>query len=379
MTFWTVFTLMTAAAVFAVLWPLRRRDIAVRSGSDVAVYHDQLDEIERDRAAGLIGKAETEAARVEVSRRLLAAADSAEVAQSVSDGKPAVRRRRAVAVAALLLLPVGAGGFYLSLGSPGILTEPLAYRLNTPPEQRSIEGMVARVEAHLERNPEDGRGWEVLAPIYLQSGRFDDAVKAWRNVLRLLGQSAEREANLGEALIAAANGIVTAEAKAAFDRAVAIDANAASARYYLGLAAEQDGRREEAAKIWRDLIARAPADAHWVGFVREALAQAEGKPVDNKPAAGAPGPSAQDMEAAAKLPPEQQTAMIRGMVDRLVERLKTDGSDLDGWLRLVRSYKVLGETDKARAAAADARRALAGEPDKVRRLDEAMKAFGLEG
>jgi cytochrome c-type biogenesis protein CcmH len=267
---------------------------------------------------------------------------------------------------------VGAGALYLTLGSPAILTEPLAARLNVPAEQRSIEDMVAQVEAHLERNPDDARGWEVLAPIYLQSGRYEDSVKAWRNVLRLQGSNAEREANLGEALIAVANGIVTAEARAAFERAVAIDASTVRGRFYLGLAAEQDGRREEAAKIWRTLIAEAPADAHWVGFVREALARAEGKPET-------PGPAAEDLEAAAKLAPDQQTAMIRGMVDRLAERLKADGSDLDGWVRLLRSYKVLGETDKALAAAAEARRALAGEPDKLRRLDDAMKAFGFEG
>src|ERR1700687_778728 len=127
MTLWLILALMTAAAAFSVVWPLVRGRVAVRSGSDVAIYRDQLDEIERDRAAGLIGKAEAEAARVEVSRRLLAAADTAEAVPSV-DGQPATWRRGAVAVAALLLLPVGAGALYLSLGSPDIPSESLASR-----------------------------------------------------------------------------------------------------------------------------------------------------------------------------------------------------------------------------------------------------------
>jgi cytochrome c-type biogenesis protein CcmH len=77
--------------------------------------------------------------------------------------------------------------------------------------------------------------------------------------------------------------------------------------------------------------------------------------------------------------PQQRQEMIAGMVARLADRLKTDGSDADGWLRLMRAYMVLGERDKARAAAADARRALAGEADKVQRIDELVKGLGLEG
>ncbi len=144
-----------------------------------------------------------------------------------------------------------------------------------PEKQTQIENVVARVEVHLQSNPKDGRGWEVLAPVYMQLGRYSDLVTAWRNALALLGESADREANLGEALMAEANGVVTIEAKAAFVRAVTLDNTIVSARYYLGRAAEQDGKREEAAKIWRDLIAEAPAGAHWVNDVRAALARIE--------------------------------------------------------------------------------------------------------
>ena len=133
--------------------------------------------------------------------------------------------------------------------------------------------MVAKVELYLESNPKDGRGWEVLAPVYMQLGRYTDSVSAWRNTLLLLGESADREANLGEALVAEANGIVTAEAKTAFVRAVTLDGTTVSARYYLGTAAEQDGKREEAAEIWRDLIAEAPPGTQWGREGRDALAR----------------------------------------------------------------------------------------------------------
>jgi len=379
MMLWLIMALMTAAAVFSVLWPLARRT-PLPTGSDLAVYRDQLDEIERDRSAGLIGEREAEAARVEVSRRLIAAADAATPAPAVG----ARWRRRAVALAALILLPMGTAGLYLALGAPGLPGQPQATRRALPPENRSITELVGRVEAHLEQNPEDGRGWEVLAPVYLRLGRFDDAVSARRNVLRLLGANADREADLGEALTVAANGIVTAEANEAFVRALRLNPDDFRARYFLGLAAEQDGRPQDAAEVWRKLLTSAPADAAWIGLVRESLARvdpgaAASAPGPSAPGASAPGPSADDVAAAAKLAPEQRMAMVRGMVERLAEQLKQDGSDMDGWLRLVRAYMVLGEKDKARAALGDARRALAREPDKLRRMDELSKGLGLEG
>ena len=370
MTLWFLLALMTAAAVFAVLWPLGR-GARRRAGSDVAVYRDQIDEIARDRATGLIGEAEAEAARVEVSRRLLAAADAARAQSGAAPRPGALARRRAAAVATLLGVPIVAVALYLALGSPQLPGQPLAARTNAPLRDQSLESLVTRVEAHLARNPEDGRGWEVIAPVYLRVGRFDDAVKAWRNALRLNGATADREADLAEAMTAAANGVVTAEAKAAFERAHALEPKHAKARFFLGIAAEQDGDRPAAAAIWREMLTDAPAGAPWVAYVRQALARLE--------APAAPGPSAEDIATAQSMKPEDQSAMIRGMVERLSERLKRDGSDVDGWLRLVRAYTVLGEKDRAREAASDARRAIGTDADKLRRLEDLVKGLGLEG
>src|ERR1043166_1624877 len=364
MALWFPLALMTAAAVFVVLWPLGRARMAPASGGDLAVYRDQLSELERDRSAGLIGRAEADAARVEISRRLLAAADAQGQAQSAS---AAPWRRRFIAVAALVALPLGAVALYLALGFPGLPDQPLAARA-VGPENRSIAALVAQVEDRLERNPQDGRGWEVIGPVYMRLGRFEDAVKARRNAVRLLGASATREGDLGEALVAAANGVVTAEAKAAFDRALALDERDPRAKFFAGLAAQQDGKHAEAAAIWNDLLAHAPPDAPWANVVRQSLARLG----NAAPEPTAPGPSAADGAAAAGLAPDARIQMVRGMVERLAERLTRDGSDLDGWVRLVRAYLVLGEHERARDAAADARRALAADAEKLRHLEAAL-------
>ena len=219
--------------------------------------------------------------------------------------------------------------------------------------------MVAQVEENLKDNPNDGHGWEALAPVYMHIGRYGDAARAWRKAIANLGDSVEREENLGESLFAAAGGVVTREARAAFAQALAIDSGSVDARFYTGLAAKQDGRRDEAARIWRDLIAAAPPDADWVNTVRDALAR-----IDE--------PSMAAMDNASPSG-EQQASMIKSMVEGLSERLKADGGDLDGWLRLVRSYDVLGESDKADAAVANARAALASDPDKLARFETGLK------
>ena len=271
MTLWLVFALMTAAAIFAVLWPLARRK-PLRRGSDVAVYRDQLDEIQRDRSAGLIGEAEAEAARVEVSRRLIAAADAAESEKPAPEtlvalapprhrhrrACPAAGRRRRALSHARLAGPAGR-----TAGGAGASAE------RGPHE---IQNMVAKVEDHVARNPKDGRAWEVLAPVYMRLGRFDDAVRAFRNVLSLNGSNAAHEADLGEA-----HGFRRQRRRHRRGQ----DANSIArwrstaqdvmARFYLGMAADQDGRRAEAEKIWRDLLAEAPPGAPWVEMVTPRL------------------------------------------------------------------------------------------------------------
>ncbi|KAA2237259.1 c-type cytochrome biogenesis protein CcmI [Salinarimonas soli] len=361
MTIWILFAVMTGAAVMAVLWPLSRRpEAAGGPDADAAFYRDQIAEIERDMGRGLLSPREAEAARAEAGRRLLRS--NAAVDHIVDkEGEPALRRRRAASTLALSIVPLLALATYGAFGSPGLPGRPATARAPADPAAMDLGQAVAQIEAHLAKSPEDGRGWEVLAPVYMRAGRFADAAKAYEAAIRALGGNADRYANLGEALVNAGDGVVSAEARAAFDKAVAADAAAPKAQFYLARAAEQDGDRAAAIGRYESLIAAAPADAPWLPLVRQRLAALQGPAVD-----------------IAAMPPADQSAAIRGMVEGLAARLEGQGGSIEEWTRLVRARMVLGEPDKAAAALAGARRALAGDPAALARLDALASSMGQE-
>ena len=374
MSLWFLLALMTAVAVFAVLWPLGRRTARGGGGRESLVYTDQLAEIDREVASGLISPADGGAARVEIGRRLLAAAD----AEAGSTAAVRLGWRRAVALVALIGLPSRRALSAARFAGDG--------RAAGQPQGASVASasIIDRAGAGaLEKNPTDGRGWSVLAPVLVRVGRFDDAAQAYRNAIQYAGDDAAHRAGLGEALTGAANGVVTADAKAEFERAVKRDAGEAKANYFLGVAAEQDGRPRDAAAIWRAMLAKAPADAPWRPVVTAALARVDsGKtPVAKSQASPGKGPAlADDTIASAKdMSEADRGSMIRGMVARLAARLKQNGDDVDGWLRLVRAYMVLNEPDKSRAARDDARRALGQDEAGLRQLNEGLKALGIDG
>ena len=370
MIFWLILLGMTLATLAYVALPLLTRGRGERRGDDVAVYRDQLAEIERDVAAGRIAADEAEASRIEVSRRLLKAAERDK--QETAETPATARGRRTAAVAfTVLALPAVAAAFYYRLGAPWeALPKPAIEARN--PAGMSLAEMISRVEAHIRENPEDGRSYEVLAPVYMRIGRFDDAIAAWRKVIAILGDSGIRQAGLGEALVGQAQGDVTKEARAAFEKAVAQDAGNVPARYYLALAAFQDGKREDARRMWTDMLASAPPDAPWTAPVRRALTEMDAQDAPKDPSA--PGPSASDIEAAGKMDAGQRTDFIRSMVARLADRLQQNPDDPDGWARLVKAFGVLGDTGKAEEAAAQARKALGADAAKLAKFEDALKA-----
>ncbi len=384
MMLWLILALMTAGALAAVVWPLLRAPRPPAGGGNFAVYRDQLEEIERDCVDGRIGHDEAEAARVEVSRRLLAAAAANSGAMPESG---AGDRRRVVAlIAVIVAMPLLASAFYAVLGSPAMPGQPAAGRDGLVAKANTIEALLSRIEDRLEHNPDDGRGWETVGLIYMQLARYDEAAMARRNAIKLLSSTPSREVDLGEALTAGANGVVTDAAKAAFDRALAVDGNHVKALFYSGLAIQQDGKPDEAARIWRGLIARAPAGAPWLDLVRRSLARVETPPATafSAPEAAETGvretrPRVEDVAEFGEMAPYQRQRLILVMVGRLAARLHEDGGDVGGWLRLLRAYMVLGERDKARAASGEARDALAREPEKLQVLDQGIKDLGTGG
>ncbi len=363
---WLIFAAFTAVAVLSVLWPLAKnpRGIARRE-IGIALYKAQLAGIERDEAQRLVAPLDAQGAKAEAARRLIAA-------DAATEPPPAPSRTRArlVSVGVLIFVPVLALSLYATIGHPYMPDAPLAARLNASPARVDLAAAIARIEEHLAQHPDDGRGYEVLAPVYLRMGRAGEAVNAARAALRLLGQTPARHALYGEALVAAADGVVTPEAKQSFEAAAAKDPSAAEPRFFLGLAAEQEGDKVRAREIWGKLAAEAPQHAPWAQALRERVA-----------ALGA-GPGTTQDGLAAKieaLPEAGRMNAIRGMVEGLASRLAQNGRDLEGWLRLVRSYTVLHEPGKARSALIDAKRNLAGDPSAIARIEALARELGLEG
>jgi cytochrome c-type biogenesis protein CcmH len=166
---------------------------------------------------------------------------------------------------------------------------------------------------------------------------------------------------------------VTSEARSAFERARALDAGNAKARYFLGLSKAQDGDKPAAIADWNAILADMPKDSPVSTFISREVARLGGT-------AQAPrGPGAADVAAADSMPPAERQQMIRGMVEALAARLKQGGGSQEEWLRLVRSWSVLGERDKAVAAAAEARKALAASPDGLKAIDDLALSLGLQG
>jgi cytochrome c-type biogenesis protein CcmH len=225
--------------------------------------------------------------------------------------------------------------------------------------------------------PQDIESRLILAQVYARTGRYPEAIEVYRAAIAEVGKQgpvpAILHAALGEALVAAGGGRVGREARLAFAAAIEADPGNARARYYAGLAMAQDGRLEPAIEVWKGLAEDLPGDSPMIGLLRQQIAQAAAeagleppviaaRPAPQAPA-GAPGPSAGDVEAAQQMSPEERQEFIRGMVGRLAERLADNPADPDGWLRLARAYLVLREPDKARAALDSAETQIAALPE----------------
>ena len=242
----------------------------------------------RDVERGQLPGAEAASARAEAARRLIAV--------SAHPPKPTSRARARDRLAAVALIAIGlpaiAFPLYALLGQPRMRDEPLASRKTAPETQTAsgIEAAVAGVEAHLIANPDDGKGWAVIAPVYMRMGRYDDATHAYSEALRLLGEDAMRRAAYGEALFAAAGGVVTESAREAFDKALADQPGQPQARFYLALGAEEDGRTAAAIHDYESLIGDARPDAPWLAMVRARLAAVKGEPPRRRRAPQRPRP-----------------------------------------------------------------------------------------
>ncbi|WP_446532976.1 c-type cytochrome biogenesis protein CcmI [Rhizobium sp. LARHSG275] len=357
MLFWILVAALTAALAVILLYPLLRGAKAadnIRAG-ETAVYRDQLRELDRDLDGGLITPEEADYARAEIGRRLIAVSAD-EQAQTL---KPA-RHHRFTEAFVLLLLPVLGLCLYLTTGRPDLPSQPLEARLENPGNDVAV--LITKAERHLAEKPDDGKGWDVLAPIYFRTMRINDAQVAYRNAIRLLGPSPVRLDGLAETLMAVSDGVVTEEARQVLEQSLTLEPDNPRARFYIALSMEQAGRPDEARQAFEALAKQSPADAPWLPLVNQHIAMNGGAPAGagsaapgaNPSASGAnpaPGnPTQQDVTAAETMNAGDRQQMIRGMVESLDAKLSEDPNNFEGWMRLVRSYAVLNDKDRAAGA-----------------------------
>jgi len=408
MGFWILIIALCLLVASGLVITLLRERQASRSSADfdIAVYRDQLSEVERDLARGVITEEAAERTRTEVSRRIL----DADRRRKAEDAARAPRRATLIAAAAVaaLLLP-GALGLYLTLGAPGYGDLPLQARLEqtrqlrenrpgqvaaeaqaaaTPlpvpqPSQDYID-LVERLRQTVAERPGDLRGQTLLAQNEAVLGNFTAAHEAQARRLEILGERAQASdwADYADLLILAAGGYISPEAERALGRALTLEPANGTARYYSGLLFTQTGRPDLAVRVWQQLLEDSSPGAPWVAPIRAQIEDAAARagirydlPPEQAPAT--PGPSADQMQAAEEMDPDERMEMIRGMVEGLAERLGTEGGAPEDWARLIGALGVLGETDRARSILDEGRQVFAGNDAAQQLLDRAAGQAGL--
>ncbi len=414
MSFWIVAIILAVgvSGYLALVLARARKAAAPGEAFDIQVYRDQLKEVERDLARGLISEAEAEQVRTEVSRRLLEA-DKAAARKSAEDGEERTQSALLPAFVIGVLVVAGAVVTYLQIGAPGYPDLPLAERIAAAEKARAERPSQAEAEEQaapnmpqvqvnerhaelmqqlreaLRQRPDDLEGHILLARNEAAIGNFKAAYEAQQRVIELKGDQATGEdySALADMMILAAGGYVSPEAEAALVKALQLDPNNGAAQYYSGLMFAQTGRPDVAFRIWRDLLEASPPDAPWVSPIREQIlivAQDAGVRYELPPVEGtgagpiAPGgPSAEDIAAAQDMSPEERQQMVSSMVNRLARRLATEGGTADEWARLIRALGVLGETGRAQAIWTEAKAVFANTPEKLAIIRDAARQAGI--
>ncbi|MDK3020530.1 c-type cytochrome biogenesis protein CcmI [Pseudodonghicola flavimaris] len=408
MTFWIITTLMAlAAAALLVLAMMRSRAGAGPAAAyDMQVYRDQLKEIDRDLARGVIGQEDADRLRTEVSRRILSA-DAALRGAGNGDGQPA--GATAVMAVALAVLVIGGSILvYRALGAPGYGDLGLQQRIamaaearKSRPDQTAAEArmpaqpapeleagyqkLIDQLRSTVAARPDDLRGHDLLAQHEANIGNFKAAYAAKARVLELKGDAATAKdyGDYAELLVMAAGGYVSPTAEQALGRALKLDPNYGPARYYWGLMMAQTGRPDVAFGIWEETLRMGPPDGYWIAPIRgqiEELASLAGVRYSLPPAAGGPmmpGPSAADVEATRDMSDADRQEMIQGMVGRLSDRLASEGGSPAEWARLIGALGVLGQTDRARAIYQEALQTFASDTQALTQIEAAARNAGI--
>ncbi|WP_411352704.1 c-type cytochrome biogenesis protein CcmI [Leisingera aquaemixtae] len=410
MVFWTVTALIafSAALLLAMIIIRAREQGEPAAAFDLRVYRQQLREVDKDLARGVINEGDAERIRTEISRRILAADAQLQNRKSGHAQPKSLSLVSAVAIA--LLITGGTLGLYWQLGAPGYGDLGLKDRIRMAGERAESRPSQAEAEAGIPALPapqveegyiklveqlrktagereNDARGQALLAQHEANLGNFKAAYEAKANYIRLAeGKVNARDfTELAELKIMAAGGYVSPEAQTDLQKARAIDPAHGPARYYWGLMLGQIGRPDLAYREWAATLRDGPADAPWVkgiqGQIEEMAFRAgvEYRPIapGGGTAPALPGPSAEDMAGASELSAEEQQEMIRGMVTRLSDRLASEGGSAEEWARLIGALSVLGETERARTVYAEARGAFEADAEALALLETIAAQSGI--
>ena len=407
MLFWIITGVIAfvAAALLAVALVRGRTGAEAPAAYDLRVYRDQLKEVERDLARGVINAEDAERTKAEISRRILAA-DAQVQAGGETGGQPE-GLGRGLAIVLGMALVAGSVGLYWSLGAPGYGDLGLKHRIelakdahDTRPNQAEAEAqmppgnpmgeppanyveLVEKLRKAVADRPGEMQGYQLLARIEAALGNFQKAYQAQQRGLSIKGDAAEAQdyIDYADLMILATGGYVSPEAETALLAALSREPHNGAGRYYMGLMLIQTGRPDQAFRTWERLLREGPADAPWIQPIRaqiEDAAMRAGVEYALPPEPGLKGPSQADMQAAGEMSAEDRQEMIRGMVSQLADRLATDGGTPDEWARLISAYGVLGEMDKARSIWNEAQMVFKDRPDALETVRAGAQRAGLQ-
>ena len=380
---------------------------------DLQVYRDQLKEVDRDLARGVVGPEDAERTRAEISRRVLSA--DAQLREGGDSGGQPSRGGRVAALLLVLVLAAGSVGLYSQLGAPGYSDLPLKSRVAQSDAARANRLAQAEIEAQMpaadlnpeatpqflelmerlrdtvEKRPDDLRGLTLLARNEAALGDYKAAYAAQQRIIdvKSADASAADYTYLAELMVSAAGGYVSKDAEEALRSALERDPRNAPARYYLGLYLMQVDRPDAAFRTWDALLRESNPNAPWVAPIRQHIEEVAWRagetdyslpPLPDAPAAAtgtAPGPSAKDIEAASEMSTEERDQMIRSMVQGLSERLATEGGSASEWARLIGALGVLGDTEQARNIWTEAQGIFAADQQAMEMLRQAAQSAGV--
>lgn len=348
---------ISLVTVYVVLRPLLRvEEVVEYEGEPIAVYEDQLLDVDQDVERGVLSESEASDLKTEISRRLLDAPRKGHGHQTTNFSS-GVRRRVAFGVAAAVI--AGSTLLYAGLGSPHLPGVPASERA----VERDYVENIERLAGIMAANPDDPKGWLLLATGYRSMGRFEDAVQAYEQAVTRGEPTAETLIDYGEIILLMSNGTVTEKSSELFEKAVAADPEDQRARYYAALSNMQRNKMDEALSEFIALRDSASPDAPWLQNVLSRISEIERLN--------------QGVASASSQPDIKQNPDILAMVEGLAARLDDDPVDLPGWLRLIRSYVVLDEMELARQAQATARATFVGEADAIEKINTLSEELGL--